>query len=143
MNTKQIHPVMKTIKNLLIACMISWIAVIILNMIGAVMIVADQIKQSQAGYISWISLLLSTIIGAWNIKKKSETKPWLWCLIFGFVYYLSLLCAGILLFEGQLTGGFVTLLITIGSSAAVIVTGNRRKKHSISRKKGYKTRAFV
>lgn len=134
---------MKHIKNMLAGLTIAWLTAMLMCMIGGGFLAAGQLKESNSGYVSLLSLLLSTMIGAWIVKKKTETYSWVWCLIFGIVYYMSLLCAGTLLFEGELSGGLVTVLITVGSCAAGALVGNGKKKHSNLRRKAYKRHGFV
>lgn len=134
---------MKHIKNMLGGLTIAWLTTMLVCMIGAGLLAAGQLKESNSGYISLLSLLLSTMMGAWIVKKKTETYSWVWCLIYGIAYYMSLLCAGTLLFEGELSGGLVTALIIVGSCAAGALVGNGKKKHSILRRKAYKPRSFV
>ncbi len=143
MRKAQQNPAIQHMKNLLKGLTVAWFAATIVHMLGAGLVSGGYIPEKSTDYISVISLIFSAMTGAWIVKKRTETYTWLWCMIFGLVYFISLLCVGILLFEGQHSGVLVTLLITEGGSTAAALVNIGKKNRIHVRRKPYALRGFV
>ena len=135
-NRKMLLPLPVT--NLLIGLIISWVITLLVCTVGATMIATGNMGEENGGYCALLALLLGSFCGALVPKIKSEGKGSLWCIVQGAAYFLSLLLAGTILFDGKLQGIGVTALVSLGGAAVTALLGKRGKKATIPLRRKYK-----
>lgn len=126
-----------------IGVLISWIVAIGICMIGAAMITAGTIGESAGGYCSMLAILIGSMLGGLFTIKREEGKALLQSLLQGGLFYISLLCVGVLLFEGALHGAGVTGMLAICGNIAALLLKGKEKRQSIRVRRRFKRNAFV
>ena len=75
------------------------------------------------GYGIILTLLLSTIIGAWISVGRIQRLRMQMCMLSGLCYYLTLLAMTALFFGGQYSGVGITALVVVGGCGTVAILG--------------------
>ena len=79
----------------------------------------QKLEQSQIGYGSMVTLLLSSALGAWAACTLVKHRTMVVCLATGGGYFASLLAITALFFGGQYQGMGVTFLVALAGCASV------------------------
>lgn len=115
-----------------IGLLISIVITLVGSAITAYLIHSENIPQEGMGYGVIITLLLSTVAGAWVAVSRIQRQRLQMCMISGLCYYLTLLAMTALFFGGQYSGMGITALVVLGGCGTVIILGagggKRRKK---------------
>lgn len=100
----------------------------------------EIMKEKDIGYASVLILLTASFGSAIVSWGKIKRQRMLVCAASGGIYFLMLLCATALLFGGQYSGVWVTLiLILAGSGAAMALGGHGRERKPVSKYKKMRT----
>lgn len=131
--------VLRYTKPLLWGLIVSWILDIGVCMIGSGMIVSGTIEETAAGYCTVIALILGSLGGCCLSNKMAGEHPLIMSAVFGGLFYISLLCSGMLVFDGKMDGIVVTMVLIVGTSLAAGLVGIRKPKSFKKRNMKYKS----
>ena len=102
---------------------LAWFISIIGVGVTALLIHSEAIPENGMGYGIVITLIVACIIGALFSVSKIQRLRLQMAMLFGVVYYLSLLGTNALFFGGQYSGMGVTALVVFGACSAVAFMG--------------------
>lgn len=102
---------------------LAWLISIVGAGITALLISRETIPESAMGYGIVITLIVACFAGAFLSVSKIQRLRLQMTMLFGAVYYLSLLGANALFFGGQYSGMGVTALVVLGACATVAFIG--------------------
>lgn len=122
---------------------LAWITALIICAISAVMLASGTLSEEMMTYTALLALLLSALLGSLLAIGKEGTERLLWGSVFGIVYWTSLFCFGILLFEEATSGLAVTGLVIMGGSLTASLLKMPSKGGGRYGKFKYKRGAFV
>lgn len=111
--------------------------------IVAAFVVGERMEEAAMGYGAGAAILLGAMTGAMLASWKAKENRLIICLVVGAGMFLTLLCTGLLLFEGELQNIGVTALLAVGGSCGMGLLGLRRKKQTVPGKIKRKTGHFV
>ena len=101
---------------------------LLLSLLTAYLISGEVIGQDRIGYCAMITLLLSSIGGAWTASAKTKRMPVQTSVVYAAGYFLLLVSMTALFFGGQFEAVGVTLVtIVIGSGAGGLLCVRSRK----------------
>ena len=116
-----------------VGLIVGWIITIVLTLAMATIISSGNDKEYLIGTSSIIAVILSSVVSAILVSKRTEHNKMIFALISGIVYFISLLCVNALFYDGTFTGvGYYALLI-LGASISVGLICSRKP----NRKTGY------
>ncbi len=116
-----------------VGLIVGWIITIVLTLAMATIISSGNDKEYLIGTSSIIAVILSSVVSAILVSKRTEHNKMIFALISGLVYFISLLCVNALFYDGTFTGvGYYALLI-LGASISVGLICS----HKPNRKIGY------
>jgi putative membrane protein (TIGR04086 family) len=109
---------------------------ILLAAVTAVLIAGEKIGEDKALLGSAASLLLGAAFGGICAANVAGERKMVVCLIYGAVYYVTLLCMTAMFFEGRYENIWITGLLVLGASISVgllVMRGRKRtyKPHKI------------
>lgn len=134
---------MSAIWRMLKGLVAAWIAALIMCAISAVMLASGTLSEEMMTYTALLALLLSALLGSFMAIGKEESGRMLLGSAFGIVYWTSLFCFGILLFEEATSGLAVTGLVIMGGSLTASLLKMPSKGGRRHGKFKYKRGAFV
>ena len=89
----------------------------------AYLVYSESVPEEGMGYGIILTLLLSTIIGAWISVGRIQRLRMQMCMLSGLCYYLTLLAMTALFFGGQYSGVGITALVVVGGCGTVAILG--------------------
>ena len=114
-----------------VGLIVGWIITILLALAMATIISSGNDKEYLIGTSSIIAVILSSVVSAILVSKRTEHNKMIFALISGIVYFISLLCVNALFYDGTFTGvGYYALLI-LGASISVGLICSRKPNRKI------------
>lgn len=107
---------------------VSMIATLLGAVVAAWLLNDQRIETQQIGYVSMVTLLVSSALGAWIASGLVKHRYLVVCLAAGGGYYAALLGITALFFGGQYQGMGVTLLLVLAGCASIGLLKSRPKK---------------
>ena len=101
------------------------------NGIVAWLVIAENLEESSAGYITLAVLLASAMIGGFSSIRRAPEGKLLASMITGGVYLALLVLLKLACFPGAWGGVGVTVGVVMGSSVAtaLLMSGQGRRNH--------------
>ena len=99
------------------------ISTLIFAALGAYAMDAEIIGEGSYGYISIVTLFISSFVGAMIAIGVSKKKKLPVCLLVGGVYFLSLVSITALFYDGMYKGMGETMLVIAASVISVALLG--------------------
>ena len=110
----------------------AWVIMIVMGAVTAFMIAGERIPEDFLDPAAVIVLCVSSFVSAMAAGGAAEGKRMFVCVLSGGIYYLSLICCNILLFNGCFHGLLGAALTIIGCCviAGLIQTRQRKPRNA-------------
>lgn len=122
--------------SLAVGCVLAWLMTIVIAAIVAFLVAGERVSEDFANPAAVIVLLASSFACAMIAGEMMGQKRMIVCVISGGIYYLSLICANMLFFDGSFRGLLGAALTVMGSCVIAGLLQTRQKKQRIAYYKG-------
>lgn len=114
--------------SLLVGLLVGMLLTILIAGIGASLIASEKVPENTADWIVVLAVLCGSMASSLVVTAREQGTRILMCLAGGAIYFVGLLCAGAVLFDGVSGGVGLTGLVAVCGSVVMWMLGMKSGK---------------